>query len=128
MTGALSNGKVQESSRERLGVRWVRGKGTHRFPEVGNIERGWTQSGVSPVPRQPPHSKTLRRFERRVCEGSVNSHDAITPPFCNAAITRSGVSGRFGTRTPQALATALAMAAPGETTGGSPMPMTPRSS
>ena len=25
-----------------------------------------TESGVSPVPRQPPHSKTLRKFERGV--------------------------------------------------------------
>src|SRR5688572_7334338 len=42
-----------------LGVRWVRGEGTHRF---GLNARPEFQSGVSPVPRQPPHSKTLRRF------------------------------------------------------------------
>jgi hypothetical protein len=45
--------------REAFGVRWVRGEGTHRFgfglPPAG-------QSGVSPVPRQPPHSK---RFAAR---------------------------------------------------------------
>src|ERR1700736_2370592 len=55
------------------------------------------------------------------------SHHA--PAFCpRAARTRSGVSGRKGTRTPIAFATALEMAAPGEITGGSPNPMTPRSS
>src|ERR1051326_723608 len=55
------------------------------------------------------------------------SHHA--PPFFSiAARTRSGVSGRNGTRTPMALATALEIAAPGEITGGSPNPMTPRSS
>ena len=42
--------------------------------------------------------------------------------------TRAGVSGRNGTRTPMAFATAFEMAAPGETTGGSAKPMTPRSS
>jgi hypothetical protein len=45
-----------------------------------------------------------------------------------AANTRSGVRGRKGTRTPKALATALEIAAPGEITGGSPIPITPRSS
>ena len=48
-------------ARQRLGVRWVRGEGTHRFrfdpPQA-------CQSGVSPVPRQPPHSKTSRQFGR----------------------------------------------------------------
>src|SRR5262249_9830959 len=48
------------------------------------------------------------------------------PPF-NASRTRLGVSGRTGTRTPGALATALEMAAPGAGTGGSPRPTTPRS-
>src|SRR5437868_5203545 len=46
----------------------------------------------------------------------------------NAASTRSGVSGRNGTRTPMAFATAFEIAAPGEITGGSPSPITPRSS
>ena len=55
------------------------------------------------------------------------SHQA--PAFCSsAARTRSGVSGRNGTRTPIALATAFEIAAPGEITGGSPSPITPRSS
>ena len=53
---------------------------------------------------------------------------AAPPFFSSAARTRSGVRGRKGTRTPMALATALEMAAPGEITGGSPSPMTPRSS
>src|SRR5439155_25564962 len=52
------------------------------------------------------------------------------PPaaFSSASSTRSGVSGSMGTRTPMALATALEIAAPGETVGGSPNPITPRSS
>src|SRR5581483_6167495 len=55
------------------------------------------------------------------------SHHA--PAFWpNAVSTRSGVSGRNGTRTPIAFATAFEIAAPGEITGGSPSPMTPRSS
>src|SRR5207248_8605825 len=54
-------------------------------------------------------------------------HYAV-PPFSMAARTLSGVSGSVGTRTPMALATALEMAAPGEITGGSPSPITPRSS
>ena len=42
----------------RLGVRWVRGEGTHRF---GSAHWAPSESGVSPVPRQPPQSKTLTR-------------------------------------------------------------------
>src|SRR6202040_4044120 len=56
---------------------------------------------------------------------------AFVPPWsapASASSTRCGVSGRKGTRTPVALATALAMAAPGDTTGGSPRPTTPRRS
>src|SRR5262249_38284530 len=48
------------------------------------------------------------------------------PPF-RASRTRLGVRGRTLTRTPIALATAFEMAAPGEMTGGSPSPTTPRS-
>src|ERR1039458_9296943 len=44
----------------------------------------------------------------------------------SASSTRAGVSGRNGTRTPIALATAFEMAAPGETTGGSANPMPPQ--
>src|SRR5215472_11725452 len=55
------------------------------------------------------------------------SHQA--PAFCpSAARTRSGVRGRNGTRTPMAFATAFEIDAPGEITGGSPSPITPRSS
>jgi hypothetical protein len=39
----------------------VRGEGTHRF-RFGPPQA--IQSGVSPVPRQPPHSKTSRQFGR----------------------------------------------------------------
>ena len=46
---------------QRLGVRGVRGEGTHRF-HFGPPQA--SQSGVSPVPRQPPHSKTSRQFGR----------------------------------------------------------------
>src|SRR5256885_7835810 len=66
------------------------------------------------------------RVRRRVGSGVFEGFHAVIPPFCSAEITRSGVSGSDGTRTPHALATALAMAAPGESAGGSPMPMTPR--
>ena len=48
--------------------------------------------------------------------------------FSNASSTRAGVSGRNGTRTPIAFATAFEIAAPGDTTGGSASPITPRSS
>ena len=44
-------------TRQRFGLRWVRGGGAHRF---GNGHASSTESGVSPVPRQPPHSKTSR--------------------------------------------------------------------
>src|ERR1039458_3641125 len=55
-------------------------------------------------------------------------YDYPRAPPSSASSTRAGVSGRKGTRTPMALATALEMAAPGETTGGSASPITPRSS
>ena len=48
-------------ARQRFGVRWVRGEGTHRF---GSGDPQTIQSGVSPVPRQPPHSKISRRSGR----------------------------------------------------------------
>ena len=51
---------------------------------------------------------------------------ASFPPFSRAARTRSAVSGSVATRTPHALATAFEIAAPGEITGGSPNPITPR--
>ena len=54
-------GAMNRIARQRLGVRWVRGEGTHRF---GLGRRCRYQSGVSPVPRQPPHSKTSRQFEQ----------------------------------------------------------------
>ena len=58
---ALLNQCQPRAARQRLGVRWVRGEGTHRFP----LDPPQTiQSGVSPVPRQPPHSKTSRQFGR----------------------------------------------------------------
>ena len=43
-----------------FGVRWVRGEDAHRF---GNGGSQTSESGVSPVPRQPPHSKTLARIQ-----------------------------------------------------------------
>ena len=47
----------------------------------------------------------------------------LEPAFSDKAFsTRSGVSGRKGEVTPIAFATAVAMAAPGEITGGSPRP------
>ena len=44
----------------------MRGEGTHRFGLPGGDPR---QSGVSPVPRQPPHSKTWRQLGGRWREG-----------------------------------------------------------
>ena len=58
--GAM-NRKALTIAHQRFGVRWVRGEGTHRFG-LGPLRLA--QSGVSPVPRQPPHSKTWRRFGR----------------------------------------------------------------
>ena len=60
----------------------------------------------------------------RVFEGA---HQAIPPPLI-AASTRSGVIGISLIGTPAALLAALAIAAPGAMTGGSPRPITPRSS
>src|SRR5581483_605248 len=93
--------------------------------------------GLSPGFAQQAQRLGLR-FGSDVVEGSHHApafcYDWITttlwcmPDGFNALSTRSGVSGRNGTRTPIALATALEMTAPGEITGGSPKPMTPRSS
>src|SRR6185312_12883159 len=60
-------------------------------------------------------------------DGVFEGSHALAPSdsaFSSASSTRSGVSGRKGTRTPMALATAFEIAAPGETVGGSPMPIT----
>src|SRR5437016_5955067 len=72
-------------------------------------------------------NRLLLLFGAGVFEGS-HARPPSCPDFSRASRTRSGVSGRFGTRTPIALATAFEIAAPGETVGGSPMPITPRSS
>ena len=67
---------------KRLGLRWVRGEGTHRFGESGthlpsNIEpQRPAESGVSPIPRQPPQSKTLRGVT------SQARFSAHAPEFC----------------------------------------------
>ena len=58
------------TARQRLGVRWVRGEGIHRF-RFGPPQA--IQSGVSPVPRQPPHSKTSRQFGRFTLERAVGT-------------------------------------------------------
>src|ERR1017187_5579455 len=58
------------TGRQRLGVRWVRGEGIHRF-RFGPPQA--IQSGVSPVPRQPPHSKTSRHFGRFNLERAVGT-------------------------------------------------------
>ena len=55
--------KDSEAGRRQFGSQMerLRGEGTHRFrfnpPQA-------IQSGVSPVPRQPPHPKTSRQFRR----------------------------------------------------------------
>ncbi len=69
------NPRQPRPARQRLGVRWVRGEGTHRFrfdpPQA-------SQSGVSPVPRQPPHSKTSRQFGRFNWK---TESDVLRPPW-----------------------------------------------
>jgi len=70
-------------ARQRLGVRWVRGEGTHRFGLNASHE---FESGVSPVTRQPPHSKTLRRFGRFM--GSL--HGWLTAHWDHERVARQG--------------------------------------
>src|ERR1700735_1980427 len=62
--------------------------------------------------------------------GVLERLHAVVPTFLtlpSAASTRAGVMGRLLTRTPMALATALAIAAAVGMVAGSPMPITPRS-
>src|SRR5438034_2125437 len=92
----------------------------HQSEQVGSAGEDFC---ISPACTEQADS--LRSAVR--AEVFKRSHQA--PAFCpSAARTRSGVSGRNDTRTPMAFATAFEMAAPGEITGGSPNPMTPRSS
>jgi hypothetical protein len=53
-----SHRSAQDLARKRLGVLWVRGEGTHHF---GTGCRFRSESGVGPVPRQPPHAKSSGR-------------------------------------------------------------------
>jgi hypothetical protein len=43
----------------------VRGEGTHRF---ASDQTKAIQSGVSPIPRQPPHSKTAAEHVKRLIQ------------------------------------------------------------
>src|SRR2546423_11942226 len=99
------------------------GRGDALFQRGQQVGATGEDLGVAPFVAQQ-RGRFFQRFGRGVFE---RFHTA-TPPFCTAAMTRSGVNGNCGTRVPMALATALAMAAPGDMTGGSPSPMTPRSS
>src|ERR1017187_9210031 len=67
---------------------------------------------------------TLGRMGSGILKGV---HTATAGTLPSAASTFAGVIGRLETRTPRALATALAMAAAVGPVAGSPMPMTPRS-
>ena len=79
--------------------------------------------------RLPPGiGKQGERLGKRARTGVLEAVQLSSPPATSALMTLSGVSGKVPTRTPMALATALEIAAPGEITGGSPSPMTPRSS
>src|SRR5207245_8369524 len=91
----------------------------HEREQVGAAGQG---RGVVPGAAEET-DRLLLRGGARVLE---SAHQARLPS--SAARTRLGVSGMWGTRTPMALATALEMQAPGEITGGSPRPTTPRSS
>ena len=70
----------------------------------------------------------LHRLLARVGARVFDRMHHATPLVDKASSTRRGVSGAHGTRTPIAFAAALAIAASGETIGGSPTPITPRSS
>ena len=100
--------------------------------------RGKKSANFSPLPRgeggrcrRPGEGLLLAKLPKNLTqEVKFQTSKALypMPPFSSAARTLPGVSGRVGTRTPMALATALEIAAPGEITGGSPRPTTPRSS
>src|SRR3989338_10632375 len=90
----------------------------HQAEQVGPASQ---DRGILPEVAEQP-KRLLLGGRGRIFKGS---HQAI-PPFSRAASTLSGVSGKVGTRTPMALATALAMAAAGEFIGGSPSPIGPR--
>src|SRR5690606_9688551 len=79
----------------------------------------------TPALRVERRDRPLRRRGIHVSERLHN----VPPvrPASSASRTFCGVIGRLRTRTPVALATALAIAAAVEIVGGSPMPMTPRS-
>ena len=53
-----------------FGLRRVRGEGTRRFRRERTVR---IESGVSPVPRQPPQSKTLSRV--REMSASHDCHE-----------------------------------------------------
>src|SRR5262249_42483089 len=93
------------------------------FHEGQQIGSAGKDLGVTPIRRQQAQ-RLLHRVRAHVLEAVHALSPFCAPP--KAANTRAGVSGNMGTRTPMAFATALLMAAPGETTGGSPSPITPR--
>src|SRR6266571_290096 len=57
----LSTSRPPATSRQRLGVRWVKGEGTHRFRchKGRDTPTGATGKRCQPHSPQPPHSKTL---------------------------------------------------------------------
>ena len=93
------------------------------FHECQQIAAACNQFGSTPMRLEDMHGLNLG------CGTHIFERPHHAPSFCdNTLSTRSGVSGRNGALTPIAFAAAVAMAAPGEITGGSPKPMTPRSS
>src|SRR5262249_41739378 len=100
---------------------WVNNISLHHRQQVAAARKNF---GISPLRTQQSCCLSLLLWTR-ILKGS---HACAPSAVSSACKTCSGVSGKNGTRTPIALATAFEIAAPGDTVGGSPNPMTPISS
>jgi hypothetical protein len=82
--------KDSEAGRRQFGSQMerLRGEGTHRFrfnpPQA-------IQSGVSPVPRQPPHCNTSRQFGR--FRGTAGWH-AVGPSGFDCSLKKHSIIAR----------------------------------
>ena len=101
------------------------GRSTSSFIRLRQIGAAGERHRLAAAGREQRH-RVFDRGRVGVLEGA--HHALLSVASASAASTRSGVNGACGTRTPIALAIALPIAATGEITGGSPMPITPRSS